>query len=76
MTDEQEIDECDYHSHDETKCTNKEHGIIVAGDLFGPKPTTFISYCKKHEPHARRLAKKHNLPMAEQHIPSTEEEQT
>jgi len=66
-------DECDYHSHDGIKCTNKEHGIIVKGDIFDSEHTTFISYCKKHEPQARRLAKKHNLAMAEEYF-SLEEE--
>jgi len=76
MTDEQEIDECDWIDKDGCKCTNEEYNIVVIGDIFGPEPTTFVSYCKKHEPQAELLVKKYNLLIAEKHIPSLEEEQT
>ena len=76
MTDEQEIDECDWIDEDGHKCTNEEYNIVVIGDIFGPEPTTFVSYCKKHEPQAKLLVKKYNSLIAEKHIPSLEEEQT
>ena len=62
---DQEIDECDWIDKDGCKCTNEEYGIIIIGDIFGPEPTTFVPYCKKHKPQARRFAKKHKLMMAE-----------
>ncbi len=69
-------EECDWIDKDGCKCTNEEYNIVVIGDIFGPEPTRFISYCKKHEPQAKLLVKKYNLLIAEKHIPSLEEEQT
>jgi hypothetical protein len=57
---EEEIDKCDWIDKNGVKCGNKEHGIIVVGDIFGPTSVSYIPYCKKHEPFAIRICKEHN----------------